>query len=371
MNKIISFVWNSFDNDDRVKKKIETLSKKNKCLVYSVPRPMHYKQAFKQVSNNIQVKYIKTKNLIDWIAKRIFFNERFWSKNIDPKDLTDDTIIIDCNDPDTLYASKILTNKYKVGYKTIYDAHEYHTDNFVPYPGLFGYYSKVASHCHRFREKKYCYLAHTMIVVSEGIKQMVMQDKLTEQPIHVIPNLAKKYDYNKNTKKERIATFVGAHARNGLERVITILQDLNYKIIHIGNIPKKILPNVTYLGHIPKKEYMKQLEKSEIGILYYDSPNKSFKYSYPNKLSDYLQTHNIVISCYELRNITDIINKYQVGFSVPQEINQNNYEQIKSVITKNINRIKKNNKCNHSFEKCNEILNWEAQEKKLLKIYKF
>lgn len=381
--KIISFVWNNFDSDDRVKKKAETLSKKNKVLVVCVPKPQDYKVSYKALNKDLGVVYIKTKNMIDWVFKRIIINEHFWKNNINENKViqtfinfktTPGELLVDCNDPDTLYCGKHLLD-LKVVYKTIYDAHEYHKDNFVHYPGLFGLYSLLASYCHKLREQKYKCYVDKIILVSKGIKNLVLNDKTfnPNKPIYVIPNFSKKYIFS-NTDKDKIATFVGGHSRPGLEKIIPILLELNYKVNHIGNIPKKKIPGVNYKGHLSKLDFMKCLENSEIGILYYDTPNKSFEYSCPNKFSDYVQTNNIIIYNTKLKEVSKMVNKYNLGFGV-SKITDKNKPNIKDNIQFRIDTLKHflqtNKYVNHKFynESSDEFC-WENNEDKLYEIYK-
>ena len=366
--KLISFVWNNFDSDDRVKKKIDTLSKKfDSIIVYCVPKPKDYKRPIKKINNKITVRYINTKHIYNWIAQRLIFNELFWTKQIIPEDLEADILVIDCNDPDTLFAGKYIIEHYNQGYKLIYDSHEYHNDNYVPYPGLLGYYSRLASYLHKKREQKYIYPVNKMIVVSNGIKYLIEKDNLTSVPINVIPNYSKKYESEIKNKK-RIATFVGGHSRPGLEKVIPLLQELNYGIYHIGNPPKNKLKGVTYLGHLTKDNFMKHLEDSEIGILYYDAPNKSFINSIPNKLSDYTQTNNLILTSSKLKEIVKIVKYYKIGFNILAEWDDNEREFIKKTIKQQIFKLKESN-LNKKFQIAKEKLCWETNEGKLLDIY--
>jgi hypothetical protein len=368
---ILSFVWNDFDSDDRVKKKVHTFAKENKVIVYCVPKPSQYKVPFRQVSENILVRYIKTKNIYWWAFHRIVDNERFWRKQFISSDLIHDTeYIIDCNEPDTLFAGVHLLHYYKCGYKLIYDSHEYHNDNFVPYKRLLGVYSWFATKCHKHRQKKYLPFVDKVVTVSDGIKEMMVKDWGTDRPIFVLPNYSRKYVPFDFYSKNKVATFVGGWSRNGLEKIIPLLQDLDFCVQHIGNPPPKRLKRVRYLGWLPKHEFMPILERSLVGILYYDCPNKSFENSIPNKLSNYVQTGNFVVHHNDLKAVGSLVAKYGVGIGIPT-VTKKNYAEVKWYLQRFMDNVfDENLGIYHELLKiAKDDLCWEHYEQDLLKFY--
>jgi len=132
---------------------------------------------------------------------------------------------------------------------------------------------------------------------------------------------------------------------------------MNWRVQVIGNIPRKKIEKVEYVGYLKKVEYMKLLEKASIGLLYYNVPNKSYKYSCPNKMSDYIQAGCFVLANKDLKNVCNIIQKYSVGIGLDLQ----EFEHRLSLVF----WINEN-----SFKQAQENLSWEKYEKRLLNIYK-
>jgi hypothetical protein len=382
LNRIISFVWNNFDNDDRVKKKALTLSKKNQVIVYCVPKPNQYKQAFKQVNNNLQVRYIKVRNMFYWLFYRLVANEYFWKKVFDLKDLQGDfeSLYIECNDPDTLFMAKYIHN-YKIHNKVIYDSHEFWKGTRRKETFLFyTLYTYIGNTIQYWREKKYVSFADKLITVSPSIAN-ILEEKYNKETI-VIYNFCE-YQPSKNCyfKNPKSAVFVGSYLRNGIYDLASELYDDDYHILMIGNIKPKH-KWVEYAGYVPKWEYLKKLSQVQIGMAYTVVDHKNMKYSIPNKLSEYVQLGLIPIVNNEMIDSAYLVYKYNIGlaitkndFSYSKELLKDpkfilrNRDKVKTIFINKLNKLLEDDDLYRRLELAKKEYCWESQEQRLLEYY--
>lgn len=376
MKKIVMFVWNNFKNDDRVKKKARTLSKKFDVTIYCVPKPSQYTTSFELFEKRIKVNYINLYSMADWLYQRLVLNESFWENVINDFDEVYD--FVDCNDPDTLYAGVYL-KKWNPNIKIVYDSHEYwkgtrRKETFITYT----IYAYIGNYIQYLREKKYVKYFDKMITVSNTIAKKLKP--VYNKPIIVIPNFC---EFRKSPilKKDRSAIFVGSYLRPGVYDLANELYDDDYKIIIIGNTKPKY-DWVTYLGYLPKKEYLKKLDKAKLGICYMNVDHDNMRFTFPNKLSEYIQTNCILIVNKEMIEATKLVNKYKIGLAVTKDdfnfldrylknpkFILRNRDKVKTKLIIKLNNLLKDKNIYNRFKKAQKENCWETIEKKLMDWY--
>ncbi len=353
MKKIVMCVWNDYDNDDRIQKKANTLSKKFKVIVKSVCKKTKPYPS-KQINENLTVQYYWFDSSIKWFVNRLVFNEVFWKDKIEEAD------IYDCNDPDTLYAGVLAKNKY--GSKIVYDSHEYWKGTRrKEYTFYYTLYSYVGNTLQYLRQEMWIGKVDKIICVSGSIKR-ILEDRY-KKPTYLIQNYSKKETFdinfqNKIAKKQVV--FVGSKFRLGAERFLNDFAEKGYKVIVIGNA-KRTNPKITYTGFISKPEYMKILKDSLIGVGYMTITCDNIKYSLPNKLYEYIQAGVVPIVNYDNIDSSKIVTKHNIGVSVKDS--DYNITTLITTINKNLLKYQTN------LLKSRELMNWEINEDKLLDIY--
>lgn len=350
MKKIIIFLWNDYDFDDRVKKKSETLSKKFKVIVKCVCKNKKNK-SFKKINDNLEIYYYWFSFNFLWYVYRFFLNPLFWKSKIDPADF------YDCNDPDTLYAGKFSKKKYKG--KLIYDSHEYWMKfNRFEFNLFYSLYSFFVGKVNYFFEKKNVVFVDKIISVSPSICDVL--EKKYFKPTFLICNFSNYLNKTKLINENKNVVFFGRDLRGGCDNVLNYFANNNYNVTVIGNI-KKVNPKINYVGFISKEKYTTILLKQSIGIAYISISSESIKYSLSNKIFEYIQTKCIPIINYDLIDTRNLLKKYNLCVI----IKDNDYNNL----FKDLDDLFNDKQLNKRFDLAKKELSWEAQEKKLLKIY--
>ena len=323
--KLLMVVWNNFYKDPRVKKKFETLSKKFDVDVLSVT----YGLNGKAIIIKGKVILINCKNRLEWLKYRLIKNRYFLSRIMNLEYIKKEYDIIDCNDPDTLYLGMLYKLKYRS--KIVYDSHEYWKGTRrIETNFLYTMYSIFANTLQYWKEKRYTRYVDSILTVSPEIKEEL--DKIYSQNINIIYNYPCKIN-EKPVKKHKKIVFLGQKLRAGVNKIMKEYNDKGYECHMVGEM-KQTLPFVNYHGWMDRKEYMKLLKTCEYGIVYSNITCKNVVYSLPNKLFEYIQADCKVIVNPKMISSSNLVNDLKKG------------------------KIKK------------EDLVWEAQDKRLLKIYK-
>ena len=356
MKKIVSYVWNDWDQDDRVKKKTLSLSKKYKVKVYSVCKGN--KNFSKKINDNLDVEFISFKNSFFWFWNRLINNKNFWRKYVEKAD------IYDCNDPDTLEAG--VMGKKKFNGKIVYDSHEYwrgirrRESTF-----LYTLYSYIGNTIHYFRQEKLIHMTDRIITVSNSIFKIIKETY--KKPTYLIMNISPKLnidlDYEQKLK-DKIIVFVGNKYRLGVESVLNYFKSEGYKVIVIGNAPKTN-PDFEYTGFLEKEKFMKIISKALLGVVYTERTCKSIEYSMPNKLFEYIQAGIVPIVNIETIDTSDFVREHDIGFAI---------NTLKYAIHSKIILSQSNVALRHFQDNIKLIRNkytWEVQEPKLFEVYDF
>lgn len=348
------FVWNDFDNDDRVNKKAYSLSKHFDVYVFSVcKKPKAYSQ--KRYNDNLFVQFIWFDSFWKWLLNRLIHNKRFWKNSlltIDVPVKSGKIDIVDCNDADTLWAGVLL--KEQRDCKLIYDSHElWSAVSRIETDFLYTLYATFGNPLIYMREIRLVKYTDKILCVSKSIEKKLLKYK---KPVSVIYNYAS-YNPISNNQKENSAIFFGTKLRGGVIGLIKSFLGYNIPVASIGT--KITLDGVSNKGYLSKSEYCVLLPIYKYGICYTAITCDNMRFSMPNKLFQYIQAEIPMIVNRGMVDATRFVAKNEIGSICTDNYNDaimdlvENYEKY----LKNIKRIKR---------RCS----WEYQEPKLVNIYK-
>ncbi|TCP28586.1 glycosyltransferase involved in cell wall biosynthesis [Tenacibaculum skagerrakense] len=157
-------------------------------------------------------------------------------------------------------------------------------------------------------------------------------------------------------------------------KALHFLEEVDLVIIGYGKveedlktfvIKEKMQSRVHFLGRVPHEVLPNYTTKADIGIVLEEPLGKSFEFSLPNKLFDYIHAELPIVSG-NLVEINTIVKEFGVGITVgnydPKEIAEAikhllNDEHLRSEIRKNQRKAK-------------QILCWEKEEQKLNQYFK-
>jgi hypothetical protein len=346
------YVWNNLIKDDRVKKKAETLSKEHYVKVYSVCREPQASK-FLQYSDNIEVHYFWFTKPLQWFWCRSIGNYWFWKNKVSSCD------IIDCNDPDTLWAG-IHTKKLNSKLKIVYDSHELWRGTIrKEYNLKYTLYSYVINTWQYFIERLLIKHIYRGICVGNEIKDILENDYL--KPFTVIENKSSYNPFSNDSKTNSIC-FFGSKIRLGITKVGTYFNEFGITPISIGGIVDN--DNWVNKGFLERKDFKREMAKCKYGLLIFDITCNNIKYCMPNKLFEYIQAECPIISNKGLVAVNNFIRKYDIGV-----ITNNDRENcIKDAIIDLENNY---NKYLRNIQKIKKQMSWENQEAKLLEVYAF
>ena len=353
MKKLVMCVWNDFDKDDRIRKKAYTLSKKFKVVVKSVckvPKEQHVKI----ISQSLLVEYYWVtkvkKHSPRWFFYRLIANKEFWIDKIEPAD------IYDCNDPDTLVAGVIAKKRY--GSKIMYDSHEYWKYTMRRESSLYyTIYSYVGNTLQYLHELLYIKYVDAITCVSKSIQYALI--KKYHKPTHLIFNYS---SFNPNnilplSKRNNKIIFFGGKVRVGVDKYFNIIRSAGFEPLIIG---VKVAHNIVEsTGFLSKQEYRKLMSKCYAGFYAPDNTCKNIYYSMPNKIFEYVQA-GLPIIVNTMKDMSEFVNNKKIGLVIDKKLSESDFTYIAYAykeLLDNLNKIKYK-------------VSWEAQEQKLLKIYR-
>ncbi|GAB1307664.1 hypothetical protein KH5_03470 [Urechidicola sp. KH5] len=228
------------------------------------------------------------------------------------------------NDLDTLLASYISTTFHKSD--LIYDSHEY----FIETPELQG--RKFVQRVWKFVERSILPKLTKAITVSEPIAGEYRKSYGIEMKvIRNLPILEEQKEYKQVSfpTKHRVVLYQGKlNPGRGLKPMIKALHHVNkvdLVIIGFGKVQNALRSfvekegleqRVHFLGRIPYNELYNYTIKADIGMVLEEPYGKSFKYSLPNKLFDFIHC-GIPILASNLPEVERIVKSYNVGLIVP------------------------------------------------------
>ncbi len=272
------------------------------------------------------------------------------------------------NDLDTLpacfFASKF--NKSTL----VYDSHELFSEG----PELQGRY--FVQNFWRSLENYFLPRVKKAYTVSDSISKFY--DDKYKNKMGVIRNLPL-LNQNRTTQKvnfptkNKVVLYQGVlNPGRGIKTMIKALHFLkNVDLVIIGYgkvkyeleefvLEEKIQQRVHFLGRIPHNKLSDYTKIADIGMVLEEPLGKSFEFSLPNKLFDYIHAEIPIITG-NLPEINKIIQRYKVGVSVKKPTPQN----IAVTITNLLENQSLRKEIKEYQQKAKKVLCWENECKKL------
>jgi len=367
--KVFLSVTNDLLSEQRVNKVALTLIK---CGFEPILIGVRFKNTSKFKNNQY-----KTKRLKLFFRKSFLFyteyNIRLFFYLLFKK-----AVFLIANDLDVLPANYLIS-KIKTHTSLVYDSHEYFTE----VPELAN--RKFVKAIWTFIEKKmlpnikYSYTVCDSISDIYNKKYGVEMQVVRNMPIcnknkEVTNKQLINFDFINNRK---VILYQGAvNVGRGIEYVIKAMQfienavfiivgdgDIKYDLEKLVN-DRKLNTKVIFTGKIPFKNLIYYTQIANIGIVLCENISKSYEFSLPNRIFDFIQSGIPILSS-DLPEKRNIFEEAEIG------ILTNNYDAYS--LAKNINnllfdkdlilRIKENMKI-LSKKYC-----WEIEEKKLIEIF--
>ena len=159
------------------------------------------------------------------------------------------------------------------------------------------------------------FFADGILVISERLKNKLLQNGIPQKKICLIPVSAYNLDRKIKKKKNNKFTFVYAGSfgqKDGIEYMISAFQMLNKKNLDcqlflsgkINDSTKNLISNkknIFYKGLIPHKDFYDFLANADV-LLMTREKSEYANHGFPFKLGEYLATGNVVITT----NVSDI-----------------------------------------------------------------
>jgi glycosyltransferase involved in cell wall biosynthesis len=278
-----------------------------------------------------------------------------------------------------LYTLPLVTIFGKIkGGKIIYDSRE-----------IFGHLAglnkkKIVQSLIKSIEKFFIKKVDVVIVTGEMDKEYLIKEYQLDNII-VVRNLpiyskpGESFDFRKKfniSASKKILIYQGMiHHGRGIKIIFELLQkNDNYIFVILGegaqkdyfqNLAKEmgIEQKVIFFGRVPQNELLRYTKGGDVGLSLIENISLSYFYALPNKLFEYIMAEiPCVVS--NLPQMENIIKKYKVGLSIPQD----NVEELNSsleYIFQNENLYKE------LVQNCKEAsseLNWDKEIEKLLDV---
>lgn len=378
MGKRVLFLSiDGFKNDSRMTKQAITLSKAG----YLVKIMTVHKEDLNEYDNNeyFEVYRLKLstknmgKNKIIQIVKMFEFNKRVVEKLKDINFIPD---IVQAFTPYPLNTTFRIKKKLNKELKIVYDPREYVKAQNI---------SKVNRILLLFLEKIYIKKINVIITVGEYISEFYKKDYFLERKPVVLRNIPFFYKNNlKNNKlreelniplENKLLLYQGALLKGrGVEKLIEVFLKLpsNLSLVFMGEGPlKEKLKNKArelgvdkriYFTLVPNRELLEYTNSADIGICLIENICKSYYYSLPNKLFEFIQGE-LPIICSDFPEMSKIVSKYNIG----EVVNPSNENEIIEKVIFLLNNLEK---YRENLKIAKKNLCWENEERKLIELYK-
>lgn len=281
------------------------------------------------------------------------------------KRITSDTIL-HANDVDALWPNYLLAKKYKL--PLVFDSHEI----FSEMPAVQGRFSQKVW---RAIEKKVIPNLNYMMTASYSYAEWFKSHYGIEAV--VVQNLPKQLKIRLNEMKNdpKIILYQGAiNPFRGIDKVVKAMELIEGAEFHIaGAGPKKeeyealvqelqLSHRVKFLGKLHPEDLRKITQKADVGLSVEENGGPSYLYSFPNKVSDYIQARVpvVLINFPEMKRVID-------QFSVGEIIENHNSETIAKAINKVLSNGKEFYKT--ELERASQELCWEKESQKVLDLF--
>ena len=272
------------------------------------------------------------------------------------------------NDLDTLPACFFASRLKNI--ELVYDSHELFSEG----PELQG--RKFVQNFWRKLEDFFLPKIKKSYTVSQSISNFY--DEKYQNKMGVIRNVPAKNDVlnvenvSFPTDKQTILYQGVLNPGRGLKpmmKALKLIDNLDLIIIGYGKVEQelkefvsqeKMNDRVYFLGRIPREKLFNYTKLATLGMVLEEPLGKSFEYSLPNKLFDYIHAELPIVAG-NMPEISKIIKHYKVGVLVENYSPEKIAEKIKEVLNNPdlISEIKQHQKV------AKEILCWEEESKKL------
>ena len=265
------------------------------------------------------------------------------------------------------------------GAKLAYDAHEYFTE--VPEVVRRPFVKKVWE----WIEETYVPRFDLVYTVSGGLAELFEKkykkhfEVIMNVPTATSPSVSKARpddQVGRGEEQDKYILYQGAlNEGRGLENLIMAMKDVSFKLKLAGEgdlsqslralVRNEYLENrVEFLGYVEPKKLKEVTAGASIGINLLENTGLSYYYSLSNKFFDYIHAGipQVCIGFPEYKMIND---KYEVALLTKDcETNEIKAAIMRLLTDKNL-YAELQKKC----EVCSRVLNWQAEEKKLLGLY--
>lgn len=303
--------------------------------------------------------------LISKSLKTAYF-EFNWKLYRELRKRSDKNTILYANDLDALLPNYLIAKKLNI--PLVFDSHEI----FSEMPAIQG---KMSQKIWRYLEKAVIPNIKFMITASAGYA-IWFSNRYGVQAT-VIQNAPKKLDFNVNIPENnpKIILYQGViNPFRGIDKAIVAMHHLDHVIFKIaGDGPKKkeyeelvikenLQDKVLFLGKLLPEDLRKITLTADCGMSIEENGGESYYYSLPNKVLDCIQAR-VPLILSDLPEMQNIKRQFDVG-----EIIENHHpENIAEAFSLVLRKGRKNYQA--ELEKAADLLCWENEEVKLLKLF--
>jgi len=367
--KICHLTINTIDYERRIKNQAESSSLSGDHVwVMALSKP---NETYSDMEDNFNLYNIKTPffkggplKFIDYNLKVLFY---LVAKPFE---------IIHCHDLWTLPAIYILSLIKKFSF--VYDAHEY-------FDGLEIFNkNKIRKKLWMLVEKVAVKRVDVLITVSEPIARLYSNKYPELEDIEVIRNFPKyellpdkPADQRFPNTDKKIILYQG-HFRPGrglmqLIEAMSTIEEAHLVLIGGGELEDEILgkikslnikDKISLIGYIPTKELIRVAAAADLGVVLFEPTSLNYTYALPNKFFEYIMA-GIPVLASTLETFESYIDQYKTGMTVdPGDVTA--IAQTIKLMLSNEDKLKH---WQNNARKASEILNWENESVKLIKIY--
>jgi len=283
--------------------------------------------------------------------------------------------IVHANDLDTLIAGYLI--KKQTGARLIYDAHEVWTEQGMEMPSIIIRYFKLI-------EKKLlksidCFITVNESIIAEISRMYRHQFKVPALAVYNCPYY-QKTKFKPARGKVKIIYQGRYSPGRGLENLVVAAQkmsskgQLEFRALGDPRVKQKLekmvkerkLTNkVKFLEPVAMEDLVKAAASSDIGIISYLPGSINNKLCTPNKLFEYPMS-GLALAVSDLPELRKFVIRFKNGVLFNPENPKNIARALDSLI---LSKSKLAEAKKQSLEAA-KIMNWENEEKKLIKVYR-
>ncbi|MBE0492576.1 MAG: glycosyltransferase [Sulfurospirillum sp.] len=373
MKKVISIVLNNFKNDSRVLKENISLQKAG----YDIQVVALHEEPLKEYDEvqNIPVHRIKLKTR-GWSKQKLVQLIKYFEFIYRVVNQYKNSDILHCNDLNSLPIGVIVKKFFNREAKIVYDAHEHETET----NGLSGLMKKLT----KLLEKSLIKFVDRTITVSDSIAEDYKKMYNINKPV-IIYNTpgykeVEKNDYFREkfniVKNNYIYIFQGALVQGrGVEEILETFKKgsgskrsivfLGYgSLVPLIQAYEKELDNIFYHEAVSPTDILNYTVSADFGIngMIDEGYCKSYDYSLPNKLFEYLMAELPVIVT--LPEMSRFVSRHKIGVKAKSKNYIDLVKAFEEIERKDLQEMKKN------IQEVKREYCWEKQEEVLLNLYK-